>query len=150
RRTTQTKTRLTIQEKRCPEIPLAETTTPRIERPLRSCSSVEVVAPRECYNEWLAAQQLTKKAGSPMRVIYAQEPFPEEITCTVFLLGPTPRKGHGGTDSWRTEALHLLEKLHFTGEVFVPEPRDGRWADDYTDQVAWEEQAMHRSDRILV
>jgi 8-oxo-dGTP pyrophosphatase MutT (NUDIX family) len=85
-----------------------------------------------------------------MRVFYAQDRFPEEITLTLFLMGPTPRTLEDARSSWREEALSILQELGFGGEVFVPEPRDGRWADDYTDQVAWENEAMHRSDRILV
>lgn len=89
------------------------------------------------------------KVGNPMRVFYAQEDFPEEISLTIFLMGPTPRTQEGGA-SWRKGALRILQELGFRGEVFVPEPRDGQWAEDYTDQVAWEDEALNRSDHILV
>ncbi len=84
-----------------------------------------------------------------MNVCYAGEPLPEEITLSVFLAGPTPRAGSQARP-WRGEALRVLEALGFGGEVFVPEPRDGRWLDDYTTQVDWEDAALRRSDRILV
>jgi hypothetical protein len=85
-----------------------------------------------------------------MRVFYAQEVLPEEVTCCVFLMGPTPRANSGAVLSWRSEAVRILEELGFQGEVFVPEPRDGIWLSDYTAQVRWEDAALNRSDRILV
>jgi 8-oxo-dGTP pyrophosphatase MutT (NUDIX family) len=84
-----------------------------------------------------------------MRVFYAHEQFPDEITLTLYLMGPTPRTPEDGS-SWRPEALQLLQELGFDGEVFIPERRDGKPADDYAAQLAWEEEAVHRSDRILV
>jgi hypothetical protein len=85
-----------------------------------------------------------------MRVFYATEVLPDEITYSVFLMGPTPRGEGGLAASWRGEALRILAGLGFQGEVFVPEPRDGRWSSDYTEQVAWEDAALGRADRILV
>jgi 8-oxo-dGTP pyrophosphatase MutT (NUDIX family) len=85
-----------------------------------------------------------------MRVFHAGGPLPEEITHSVFLMGPTRRARYGPAESWRGEAIRILEGLGFAGEVFVPEPSDGRWADDYSEQVAWEDAALRRADRILV
>jgi 8-oxo-dGTP pyrophosphatase MutT (NUDIX family) len=84
-----------------------------------------------------------------MRVIYATEPLPDEVTCSVFLLGPTPRAGSGPVPSWRPDALRELAGLGFRGEVFVPEPRDGNWPADYSSQIDWEDAALRRADRIL-
>src|SRR5262249_25537153 len=44
----------------------------------------------------------------------------------------------------------ILEAMGFAGEVFAPEPRDGRWPDDYSGQIEWEDAALRRADRILV
>src|SRR5436305_1039813 len=55
--------------------------------------------------------------GQAMRVFHAGEPLPEEITHSVFLMGPTPRAHHGPAESWRGEALRALEGLGFAGEV---------------------------------
>lgn len=82
-----------------------------------------------------------------MRVVWALEDPPETIERSLFLAGPTPR----GADhaSWRPEALGLLEELGFDGVVFVPEPADGGWARDYTDQVEWEERGLNMADAIV-
>jgi 8-oxo-dGTP pyrophosphatase MutT (NUDIX family) len=85
-----------------------------------------------------------------MRVFYAKEAFPDEVTLALYLMGPTPRAQLGVQPSWRAEALACLEELDFNGEVFVPEPRDGNWLGDYQEQAAWEEAGLHRADRILV
>lgn len=79
--------------------------------------------------------------------VYALEPFPSEVTRTIFLAGPTPRSPTG--KSWRDEALELLEKLGFDGHVFIPEPRNGGWARHYDEQVEWEEEGLHRADAIV-
>jgi 8-oxo-dGTP pyrophosphatase MutT (NUDIX family) len=82
-------------------------------------------------------------------VFYANETLPQEMTCSVFLMGPTPRGPVASVPSWRIEALRILEALGFQGEVMVPEPRDGRWP-DYATQIAWEDAALQQSDRIMV
>src|SRR4051794_34059540 len=84
-----------------------------------------------------------------MRVFYAGEPLPAQTTCSIFLLGPTPRAGRGPGESWRPAALRELADRGFGGEVFVPEPRDGNWPAEYTDQLDWEDAALNRADRIL-
>ncbi len=81
-----------------------------------------------------------------MQVVYAQEPFPEQVTATIFLAGPTPRSP--SVPSWRPLALALLEQAGFTGTVFVPEPRGGVWG-DYMGQVEWESEGLNRADCIL-
>lgn len=78
----------------------------------------------------------------------ALEPFPSEVTKTIFLAGPTPRGK--AEHSWRPELVELLEREGFDGHIFVPEPRDdGQWAEEYYDQIEWEEEALHRADCIL-
>lgn len=81
-----------------------------------------------------------------MHVVYAQEPFPEQVTASIFLAGPTPRTKT--TPSWRPLALALLEQSGFQGTVFVPEPRGGVWG-DYMGQVEWESEGLNRADCIL-
>jgi 8-oxo-dGTP pyrophosphatase MutT (NUDIX family) len=82
-----------------------------------------------------------------MRVFHSDEALPQEMTCSVFLMGPTPRTPD--VPSWRIEALRILESSGFQGEVFVPEPRSGVWP-EFAAQVAWEDAALHQADRILV
>lgn len=81
-----------------------------------------------------------------MQVIYAQEPFPNQVISSIFLAGPTPRTS--SVPSWRPLALALLEELGYEGAVFVPEPRAGVWR-DYTNQVEWETEGLNRSDCAL-
>lgn len=87
----------------------------------------------------------------PFNVVYAHEPMPVSVTSSLFLAGPTPRS----TDvpSWRPDALEALRNLGYTGTVFVPEPRSPEgvtaWAERWEEQVAWEEEALHRADRIV-
>lgn len=69
-----------------------------------------------------------------MRARYAYEPIGGGGS--IFLAGPTPRGQ--SVPSWRPEALAVLGELGFGGEVYVPEPRDGRWTDDYAEQIDWE------------
>jgi 8-oxo-dGTP pyrophosphatase MutT (NUDIX family)/nucleoside 2-deoxyribosyltransferase len=82
-----------------------------------------------------------------LKVVYAQEPLPIEVVKSVFLAGPSPRDE--GTQSWRPEALSILNKLGFDGHVFVPEPRDGRAYNDYTSQIEWETRALNQADIII-
>lgn len=81
-----------------------------------------------------------------MHVVYAQEPLPTDPLPAVFLAGPTPRSPD--VPSWRPEALQILERLAFDGLVFVPEPRDGVWKNDYTFQIEWEDEGLRRADCI--
>jgi len=82
-----------------------------------------------------------------MLPIYALEPLPTKMTKAIFLAGPTPRKPE--VESWRRDALGLLESLGYDGHVFIPEPADGVWASDYTSQVEWEEAALNQADLIV-
>jgi 8-oxo-dGTP pyrophosphatase MutT (NUDIX family) len=84
-----------------------------------------------------------------MRVYYSDEPLPDETTCSIFLMGPTPRAGRATVESWRPAALRELADLGFRGEVFVPERRDGQRPADYTGQIDWEDAALNRADRLL-
>ncbi len=82
-----------------------------------------------------------------MEIIYALESPPDKITKSIFLAGPTPRTAE--VDSWRTEALEILEKLGFDGTVFIPEPRDQKWHNNYDRQVNWEEDFLNMADCIV-
>lgn len=82
-----------------------------------------------------------------MQVVYAQSALPTRCLASIFLAGPTPRDAR--TPSWRPEALALLAARGFAGTVFVPEPEDGAFRDDYDAQVAWETAALDRADCVL-
>lgn len=84
-----------------------------------------------------------------VKPVYACTPFPQRVEKTIFLAGPTPRTK---AQSWRTEALALLEQHGFDGHVFIPEPdpetTEG-WAEDYMRQLRWEEEGLKRADIIV-
>lgn len=82
-----------------------------------------------------------------MKIVYARDSFPTEINSSIFLAGPTPRSGE--TKGWRDDALKLLEEQGYDGHVFIPEPSDGSWAENYDSQVEWEEEGLQRADCIL-
>lgn len=82
-----------------------------------------------------------------MRVVYAGEAPPWTYEKSIYLAGPTPRSPE--VQSWRPLALAILEKSGYDGAVFVPEPRDGVWQNDYFSQVEWEGKYLGWVDCIL-
>jgi len=82
-----------------------------------------------------------------MEVVYAYEKAPDKIVKSLFLAGPTPRSDD--VESWRKDALQVLDDQGFDGVVFVPEPRDGKWNKDYDEQLGWEEEHLHMADCIV-
>jgi 8-oxo-dGTP pyrophosphatase MutT (NUDIX family) len=83
-----------------------------------------------------------------MKIIYAGENMPETIIKSIFLAGPTPRN-KDEVDSWRKEALEILEDKGYDGVVFIPEPRNGHFPDNYDHQVEWEETYLNVADCIV-
>jgi len=83
-----------------------------------------------------------------MKVVYTGEDMPETFTKSIFLAGPTPRN-KDEQESWRPDALQILEDKGFDGVVFVPEGRDGQFKLDYDDQVGWEEKYLNVADCIV-
>lgn len=87
-----------------------------------------------------------------MQVVYAQESPVLSRKGSIFLAGPSPRTA--ATQSWRPDALRLLDAAGFTGAVFVPEPRDGHWPDTYEEdyylaQVEWEDKYLEAATCIM-
>jgi hypothetical protein len=82
-----------------------------------------------------------------MQVVYALQPLQKSI----FLAGPTPRDPQ--TESWRQEALTILEALAilepFDGQVFVPEADDWTAHNNYDAQVNWEWEAIDQSTVVV-
>ena len=70
----------------------------------------------------------------------------------IFLAGPVVR-GSSFKDSWRYEAINILEKLDFPGGVFIPEERE--WNESELDEKyiekmhVWEWDHLAQSDIIL-
>jgi hypothetical protein len=65
---------------------------------------------------------------------------------SIFLAGPTPR--NKGSISWRPEALDILNKLDFSGIVYVPEYENGPGIVDDDKQFAWELEALEAAKVI--
>ena len=80
-----------------------------------------------------------------MKVVLPGEKAPSSYTSSVFLAGPTPRSED--VDSWRPEALAILEEKGYDGVVFVPEPFDKKGG--YESQVEWEDKHLNMADCIL-
>lgn len=83
-----------------------------------------------------------------MKVVYTGEDMPETFTKSIFLAGPTPRNKEE-QESWRPDALQILEDKGFDGVVFVPEDRKGEFKLDYDDQIGWEEKYLNVADCIV-
>lgn len=83
-----------------------------------------------------------------MEIVYTGEKMPETITKSLFLAGPTSRNPEE-VESWRGDAIRILEDKGFTGTVFVPEDRKGEFKLDYDDQVGWEEKYLNVADCIV-
>jgi len=83
-----------------------------------------------------------------IETVHSPEPTPEVLTKSVFLAGPSPRAE--GDPNWRPQAMEALQKAGYDGTVFVPIPRDGRWPEDYLEQVNWEQRHLELSDVVAV
>lgn len=68
---------------------------------------------------------------------------------SIFLAGPCPRDDYN--DDWRNEAIEILRKLKFKGDVLNPTNKyyDEKDKDHLTKQTAWEVEAMHKASAIV-
>ena len=71
----------------------------------------------------------------------------QNLPKSIFLAGPTPRSLD--TPSWRPTALQILEKLGFSGSVYIPETSDWLPHEHYDDQVHWEWEALNLSTVVV-
>ncbi len=83
-----------------------------------------------------------------MKVVYTGDEAPETVTKSIFLAGPTPRNKEE-VESWRPDALKILEDKGYDGVVFVPEDKDREFKKDYDDQIEWEERYLNMADCIV-
>lgn len=93
-----------------------------------------------------------------MKLTYSLEPiynidFVEQRAQSLFLAGPTHRIIPNVVNpmSWRKEAIVILRRLRFEGEVFVPEFKFDILPEKFTlkDQVEWECQALKKATVIM-
>jgi 8-oxo-dGTP pyrophosphatase MutT (NUDIX family) len=83
-----------------------------------------------------------------LQIIHSPEPTPDELTKSVFLAGPSPRRADD--PNWRPAAVEALRQAGFDGTVFLPIPRDGKWPEDYSVQVEWERRHLALADVIAL
>lgn len=90
-----------------------------------------------------------------MQLVFPDTPFPTQVTKSIFLAGPSPRRED--VRDWRPLALEALKHLGFDGVVYIPIPsyrfngafRTEETAWSYADQCAWECDARSRADAIV-
>lgn len=85
-----------------------------------------------------------------MNILYNLEKNTLPHKNTIFLAGGTSRTDV--SSSWRKEALMLLEKNKFDGNVIVPEPRNGFLSKEIfnkKEQISWEREMMARANVII-
>jgi len=94
--------------------------------------------------------QETASTGK-MRVRYSDQPkFRRGLS--IFLAGPTPRSKPGQaktSNSWRPQAIKILEELGFEGTVLVPERTDWSVKFEYDDQTEWEWAGLHAATVVV-
>ena len=83
-----------------------------------------------------------------LQVVHSPEDTPETLTKSVFLVGPSPREA--SHPNWRPQAVEALAKAGYDGTVFLPVPRDGKWPQNYLDQVQWEQRHLNLADVVAV
>ena len=86
-----------------------------------------------------------------MELCYSEEPISKErsdkFENSLFLAGPTPRSDD--VESWRPEAIDILEKLNYDGMVWIPEYLNKPEVFDYDHQVNWERWGLISCTKIV-
>lgn len=83
-----------------------------------------------------------------MKVIYYYDEPPDSYAKSIFLAGPSPRTPD--IQSWRPEALRILEAKGFDGVVFVPEPKPGNNSQyEWSKAPQWEHRMLDMADIVL-
>ena len=85
-----------------------------------------------------------------MQVIYYEDEIPETITKSLFLAGPSVRPNQN-IESWRKDAIKILDDKGYDGIIFCPENKDGKFDEsfDYEKTVEWEEKFLNAADCIV-
>jgi 8-oxo-dGTP pyrophosphatase MutT (NUDIX family) len=107
------------------------------------------------YNGFVSICSNQSQLGEIMpniTVVYAFEEPPKRYKQSMYLVGPTPMNPE--IESYRPEALRLLEAAGYDGVVFVPEMRSGGnrtilSPQEYLDLIEWQDRCLHLADVIL-
>lgn len=85
-----------------------------------------------------------------MQVIYTGEEAPLKINKSIMLCGPSARPGQD-IESWRDDAIKILKDKGFSGTIFSPENKFGKFSSNfsYDDQVEWEHKHLNMADCIV-
>lgn len=75
---------------------------------------------------------------------YTHKEFPA-LSDAVFLAGPCPREDY--EDDWRNEAIDILNKIGFTGDII--NPTNPEYDNDLKKQTLWEYKGLHLASHIL-
>jgi 8-oxo-dGTP pyrophosphatase MutT (NUDIX family) len=87
-----------------------------------------------------------------MEIIYTGEELPKTITKSIMLCGPSARPGQEDEFAhWRNDAIQILNDKGYTGTIFSPENRNGKFGEgfDYDNQVDWEDLCLNIADCIV-
>lgn len=87
-----------------------------------------------------------------MKIIYTGEDIPDVINKSLFLAGPSLRpEQEDEIESWRNDAIKILEDKGYDGILFIPETRTGKFEKDfdYDEQVEWEDRCLNIADCIV-
>lgn len=84
------------------------------------------------------------------KTFYSNQGFSEfdSGTHSIFLAGPTPRSLKD--PSWRPDALKILERLDYKGQVFIPEWTVKEEHINYDNQVEWEYFGLENCTKVVV
>lgn len=85
-----------------------------------------------------------------MDIVYYNEDFPDAVTKSIFLAGPSVRSGQD-IESWRKDAIQILDDIGFDGTVYIPEFRDpeDKKSFSYSKAVEWEDKFLNAADCIV-
>lgn len=87
-----------------------------------------------------------------MKIVYTGEEMPEKFSKSIFLCGPSLRpEQEKELESWRKDAIQILNDKGFDGVLFCPENRDGKFDEnfDYNSQIEWEHKYLNVADCVL-
>lgn len=85
-----------------------------------------------------------------MKVCFYEDNFIEMEKPSMFLAGPTPREK--GVQSWRDEAIKILQELNYDGAVYIPESKtrvQGAEVLSFEDTVEWEQSRLNSCRAIV-